>query len=207
MYKGAIHPTNNYGNIEVINYTSSVNVLVEFITTKTKVVTSTSNIRTGRVKDPNIPSVFNVGYIGQGKYSSKSHKTFYTHWVNMLRRCYTNTMPSYSKCTVTTDWHNFQSFAAWCDIHYKPGTELDKDSIIKGNTLYGPDTCIFCTHHENIIATHAKHWEFIAPDGSAIKVHNLKEFCRLNNLNSSKMYELAPGKRKSHKGYRNLKFN
>jgi len=93
------------------------------------------------------PSVYGVGYRGIGKYSS-SNKS-YKIWQSMLQRCYDpkyhKTKPSYIKCEVHQEWHNFQNFAKWFEKRYTVekmlGWALDKDILIKGNRIYSPEAC------------------------------------------------------------------
>jgi hypothetical protein len=47
----------------------------------------------------------------------------------------------------------------------------------------------------------SKLWMFTRNDGVSFMVENFMEFCRVNSLSKSAMYELMAGKRKSHKGF------
>lgn len=155
-------------------------------------------------KDLYTPSVHGVGYMGEGKYksTSKAYKT----WKHMLTRCYDPkyhaTRPTYKGCSVCTEWHNFQVFAKWFEDNYIEGYHLDKDSITKGNKEYSPSNCVFLSQAENTITSHAKTYKFIHPTGGWIEVYNLKAFCKKHFLDSSAMYAVAKGKRKSHKGWK-----
>lgn len=69
----------------------------------------------------------------------------------MLARCdptkpqHTNS-PTYSECVIHPDFLDFQKFAAWCQKQIGFGVKgyaLDKDIVIHGNKVYGPDTCVF----------------------------------------------------------------
>lgn len=116
---------------------------------------NTSNLRAGNVKDPYTPSVCGIGYLGNGLYSPKSHKSRHILWQSIIVRAYGNT-PGYEGTTVCERWHNFQEFAE--DIEALPGFDLwstvksiclDKDLIDKGKKLYSPETCQFVTNKEN----------------------------------------------------------
>lgn len=145
MKNGDIYKTNNFGNIKIINYINSRNVLVEFVETGYLTRTCAVNIRKGGIKDVMRPSVYGVGYVGAGTYTSKS-KTYGT-WSNMIRRCYAKDSefkyPTYMDCSVSEDWHNFQVFAEWYGNNYRDGYDLDKDLLVVGNKIYSSDTCIF----------------------------------------------------------------
>lgn len=46
-----------------------------------------------------------------------------------------------------------------------------------------------------------KTYEFLTPEGTTIKITNLKDWCKQNNLCSTSMYSLANGKSNTYKGY------
>jgi len=74
---------------------------------------------------------------------------FYEKWKSMLRRCYSeefhNNNPTYSGCSTSPEWHRFMTFRAWMENQEWEGKHLDKDLLVKGNKIYGPDTCVFLT--------------------------------------------------------------
>lgn len=47
----------------------------------------------------------------------------------------------------------------------------------------------------------AKYYSVTTPHGEVLVIKNLKLYCKINNLNSCNMYEIANGNRKIHKGY------
>ena len=52
----------------------------------------------------------------------------------------------YVDVTCVPEWHLFQTFAEWCDVQIgfnNEGWHLDKDILVKGNKIYGPDFCAF----------------------------------------------------------------
>lgn len=69
----------------------------------------------------------------------------------MLERCQPGgwqqrNKPAYIGCEVHPDFIKFQDFAAWCNTQIGFGKEsfqLDKDILLSGNKVYGPDTCCF----------------------------------------------------------------
>lgn len=69
----------------------------------------------------------------------------------MLERCepngvYQKSGPAYIGCEVHPDFIKYQDFAAWChkQIGFDvKGFEFDKDILIPGNKVYGPDTAVF----------------------------------------------------------------
>lgn len=104
-----------------------------------------------------VPSVHGVGFIGHGDYTSTS--PLYNIWQRMFRRCYSEAwhkdFPTYIGCTVGPKWHNFQHFCRDAvhlqgfDLWLREGADLDKDIKVSGNTVYGPETCIFTSHSNN----------------------------------------------------------
>jgi hypothetical protein len=67
---------------------------------------------------------------------------------------------NYGDCEVSSEWHNFQNFANWCQGQQGFNTleaNIDKDILIHGNRTYGPETCCFVPRHLNAAVTGAKH--------------------------------------------------
>ena len=47
----------------------------------------------------------------------------------------------------------------------------------------------------------SKEWEFVSPDFKLVKIHNLLDFCKQNNLQANSMYSVFYGKRKQYNGW------
>ncbi len=111
-------------------------------------------IRKGIIANPFHPSVFGVGYVGVGKYSSKN-KIASIKWKSMLKRSYNieykTKNPTYRDVTVCKEWECFQVFAEWFYKDYKEGYVLDKDILLKGNKIYSPETCCIIPQEINIL--------------------------------------------------------
>ena len=144
--------------MKIIEYNSSTNIIIEFQDEyKIKIKTRYECFLDGRVLNPYDKTVYNVGYIGIGKYSHKEYPKIYTVWNDMLRRCYEpywiNKHLTYIDVVVCKEWHCFQNFAKWYeDNYYKCNNErmnLDKDILIKGNKIYSPETCVFVAERIN----------------------------------------------------------
>ena len=84
------------------------------------------------------------------RYSKGVNTKDYNLWLQMLRRCYSETAlkrnPTYKDCYVSENWLKFAEFAkevrelkGFGNIDY----ELDKDLIIQNNKLYSADTVCF----------------------------------------------------------------
>lgn len=71
----------------------------------------------------------------------------YKTWRRMLDRCYgaasLRSKPTYAGCSVVDEWHVFSVFEQWMTEQNWEGMELDKDILIPGNKVYGPETCVF----------------------------------------------------------------
>lgn len=96
-----------------------------------------------------------VGYqpTGERKWKVTWRCPFYDKWTSMLNRCYSEKHlakhQSYRGCSVVVEWHRFSNFKAWMETQEWEGKELDKDILIPGNKIYGPDTCAFVDQKVN----------------------------------------------------------
>lgn len=102
-----------------------------------------------------------IGVYEKGFYTvrdtSGKHTKVYRTWSNMLRRCEPGGIeqklhPTYVGCEVHPDFIKFQDFAAWCHKQVgfgNHGWDLDKDILVPGNKVYGPDTCCFVPQELN----------------------------------------------------------
>lgn len=110
--------------------------------------------------------VFGIGVYQAGKYTSRvgGVKTKeYILWTAMLVRCYSKTSKSrrgsYSGCTVSENFKNFQYFAEWCQhqVGFGRGSyHLDKDILVKGNKVYSEDICVFVPNKVNTFLINRK---------------------------------------------------
>ena len=104
-----------------------------------------NNIVRGVFVNPYHKSVYGVGYMGVGRFSSMSHPRIRNCWQTMLQRCYANNLSdkyaSVGKVEVCSRWHNFQNFAEDITImdNYNPngfwklkrtGSTYDKYNVI-----------------------------------------------------------------------------
>lgn len=208
MAPGTVHTTNQYGEIEIVSYQHSFNVVVKFLETGYKTTVRSDHIRNGTVKDKTKPSVFGVGYIGDGAYFAKSNgikSDIYTCWWNMMQRCYSHDYqskkPTYVGCTVCEEWHNFQNFAKWYEENNIDGFHLDKDIKVRGNKVYSPETCMFVSNADNSIQANAKLYTLRSPDGVVAEIYNMRQFCKDKNLSDGDVSQVLSGKRNQHKGW------
>lgn len=105
--------------------------------------------------------------LDNGKYlKTLNGKTLkvYQVWNSMKHRCYNakyhERYPTYADCSMCEDWKDFQVFAKWFyDNYYEIPNEkmcLDKDLLVKGNTVYSPETCVFIPQRINLLLTNRK---------------------------------------------------
>lgn len=148
--------TNKNGSLmTIISYLNSNNIVVEFEDGYRK-KTSYGNFKKGVLKNPYDKTVCGIGYMGEGSYSSSNNKRAYATWSAMLLRCSEKgekIKPSYVECSISEEWLNFQNFAKWYEENYYELSDekvvLDKDILVKGNKIYGEDTCVFAPQHIN----------------------------------------------------------
>lgn len=82
---------------------------------------------------------------------------FYVKWSHMISRCYgaktLERCPTYKGCTVAPEWLVFSSFKAWMELQDWQNKSIDKDILVPGNKVYGPDTCAFVSARVNTFLT------------------------------------------------------
>lgn len=95
----------------------------------------------------------NRGYIGffDGEPGeSRKNPQIYAAWRGCFERCYTQSSlekhPTYQGCEVSEKWHKYSNFKKWYkENSWYDGPDricVDKDILVKGNRVYGPDTCV-----------------------------------------------------------------
>ena len=88
-----------------------------------------------------------------GKWKITWRCPFYVKWTSMLMRSYQVKhkirFPTYKECSVVSEWHYFMTFRAWMIQQDWEGKLLDKDLLVPGNKVYGPDTCVFLEERVN----------------------------------------------------------
>ena len=171
---------------------------------KTKVHTNYNAFKLGKVKNPYHTSVYNIGYLGKGKYKTKEKGKMtkaYKIWSEMLKRCYDpyyiNKYPTYIDCFVCEKWHNFQNFAKWYYENYYEiegqKMHLDKDILHKGNKTYSPQTCIFVPQRINKLFTKSNNIRGEYPIGVCYRkdIDKLQSYCSIFENNKKKTIHLG----------------
>ena len=80
----------------------------------------------------------------------------------------------------------------------KKYSDLEKKNISSGTKLAMNDEQI----KQKCSAPHIKNWTIINPEGNQLKISNLSEFCRINNLNKRSMLNVAQDKQNNHRGWK-----
>ena len=150
-YEGIIFKTNNYGDVEIVEYINSSKVKIRFINTNHIKEEYLSSVRSGCVRDDSIPTTCGVGFIDvEGASIGRKMTSWYAAWNGMINRCYNENLRyrhiSYKDCTVSENFRYLSNFKEWYHKqigHDQEGWHLDKDILVKGNKVYSEDTCCF----------------------------------------------------------------
>lgn len=152
----ALYVSNKGEPFKIIEYLGCNNCTVQFEDGTILYNKSYVQIKNKQIKNPFYPSVYNVGFLGQGKFKSKVDNILTKEsvsWRKIMERSYSQIHkeknPTYKDVTVCKEWHNFQNFAKWYFENYIEGYQLDKDILFKGNKIYSPDTCCFVPREIN----------------------------------------------------------
>ncbi len=98
---------------------------------------------------------------------------FYVKWRGMIERGYSENMKykntTYEDVRVLDVWHKLSSFRAWMEEQIWEGLELDKDILVQGNKIYGPETCCFVPARINALIAIGKAGKTKYPFGVAKK--------------------------------------
>lgn len=159
--KGEYFITNEGYTVKIIEYKSAMDVSVMFEDGNIVNNIQYSNVKKGNVKNPYTKSLSGIGYLGDVGNLTKDnmYNTLYIKWKSMIRRCYDEVellrYPSYINNSVDEQWLCFRNFYDWgitkYNLRYMKGWCLDKDILVKGNKVYGPDTCCFVPNKINVL--------------------------------------------------------
>ena len=155
---GKVCKSLNSGDFKILKYNDARNVEIQFLKTGFEALVELGNIKSGKVKDPYLPSVYGEGILGTKYLPSINgvNTKEYVLWKNMLERCYSDSFkkkrPTYEGCKVSDNFLYYEYFYEWC--HKQIGFnnkdwQLDKDLLVKGNKVYSEDSCIFLPREIN----------------------------------------------------------
>lgn len=147
--EGSIFNSTKYGPFEIVEYVNGKKILIRFLQTGYEYWTSNSKIVGDGVRDKSTSRVFGVGILDvdyiveQWNGGNRIVCPYYRVWKNMLQRCYHKPKGSYAGCYVFDGWHRLSEFKLWMEQQDWEGNHLDKDLLVIGNKMYGPETCVF----------------------------------------------------------------
>ena len=161
---GKVCKSKSSGDFKVVKYNDVKNVEIQFLKTGYETIVQLVSIRSGKIKDPHLPSVYGVGVVGT-KYPTTINGVQtkeYALWTGVLERCYSETLkerrPTYEGCEVSDKFKSYEYFYEWCHKQVGFGNEgnenpfhLDKDLLIKGNKIYSESTCVFIPAEVNTL--------------------------------------------------------
>ena len=149
---GKVCKSKSSGDFKILKYNGSKNVVIQFLKTGFEMTVYLGSIKSGKVKDRYLPSVYGIGVLGT-KYPSMINGVLtkeYVLWVDMLRRCYSDDFkkkrPTYEGCECSENFIYYEYFYEWCHKQVgfgECGFQLDKDLLVKGNKVYSENTCVF----------------------------------------------------------------
>ena len=95
--------------------------------------------------------------------TNRKHTDYYKKWYDVFRRCYDpkcqKKRPTYIGCSVSEEWHTLSTFKDWYysqPTYGKSGMALDKDILVRGNKVYGPNTCRLVPQRVNSLLVDCK---------------------------------------------------
>ena len=157
---GDVFPVNKGGTATVVSYKNAKEVVIEFNDKyKYQTTVQAARLRIGMVYNPYNPSVYGVGYLGQGEHCTSlngENKKVLEWWRGMIYRCYSpdslRKRPTYEGCEVIESWKCFQNFCSWVKSQsfYGSGYHLDKDLLSGEAKVYSPETCTFLPSEINV---------------------------------------------------------
>lgn len=155
-YLGQKNVNNQGYEMEVVGYENYDHAQIKFAPPYEGIITAKiCHFKDGGIHNPFAPTVSEYGITGN-KYSTHnkdgSYMLEYLTWCNMIKRCVDEKIkekcPSYKDVTCSPCWQFYENFYEW--MHEQENFEtllkqndinLDKDILIKGNKVYGPDKC------------------------------------------------------------------
>lgn len=155
---------NRFGTeMKIVEYYGYEDVIVEFQDEHHyRLHTTYTNFKRHQALNPYDKSVFGVGYLGEGNYStgtSKKRSQEHRVWRCMLERCYSEKYKEdnkayYGIATVCDEWKCFQKFAEWYNnnkYEVDGRLHLDKDILFPENKIYSPETCLLVPQRINML--------------------------------------------------------
>ena len=193
-YEGSVFPTRSSGDIIVVEYRDSKNVLVKFLDTGFESVVFLSCVLNGNIKDKMKPTIYGIGVCGDERVTNSFGRKVkeYRFWSSMIQRCYDPKLkvafPSYEGCTTSENFKYYPYFKDWCNNQVgfnsidSKGKDfaLDKDILVKGNKIYSEGTCCFVPYEINNLLSSSKATRGSSPIGVSFHKRDHKYQAYLN---------------------------
>lgn len=159
-------------------------------------------------RDRRRPAMYaDLGIIDDGYMLSTalSHKK----WMSIINRCHNKHSlkrhPTYEGCGLCEEWKTYSNFAKWFDENYVEGYELEKDILVKGNKIYGPDTCCFVPRRINILLTNRKRCRGGLPVGVHISESGKRYIATMDRDNEKRFVKYCKTAEEAFTAYKNAK--
>lgn len=162
--------------------------------------------------------IFRIGlndcsYIQNEIYGGKNSAQcpYYRIWFHVLRRCYDPKShvirPTYIGCSMVDEWHVFSVFRDWMIGLNWHGMHLDKDILVSGNKVYGPETCVFIEPNLNAFLTDRSRARGPYPLGVTLSPKGMKFRARCWNPFSGEREYIGdfPSSDEAHKAWKDRK--
>ncbi len=109
----------------------------------------------------------------------------YAHYCSLKHRCtlsYQEKEPRYAGCTLDPRWQSFDNFCEWLQDWggHRKGFVVDKDILVIGNRVYGPDTCCYIPQTLNSLLVDHAAARGDYPVGVTKKRHQFQARCMVN---------------------------
>jgi hypothetical protein len=93
-----------------------------------------------------------------------------------------------------------------CQKRYKNSVLYELKKLKYSNQIQGKNNPFYGKKHSTEFKNkRSKTFSLLSPSGNIICDINVEEFCRKNNLISTRILDVIKGKQKSHRGWRNIK--
>lgn len=165
--------------------------------------------KTRLVAGVGINDVDEITNYGKDENGKEIRCPLYMRWKNLLSRCY---LPSvyghkvnarYEFCTVDERWFKRSNFNSWMRSHEGwENMEIDKDLLVPGNTVYGPDTCCLLPSEVNslLIDQVSKHGHL-----KGVAIRGKSFYATFNDKNKRKYIKCA-NEQEAHEVYKKYRY-
>ena len=191
---------------------------IRFLETGTIAIAEKRNIRNGIVRDYYSKTIYGVACKGLASTKSPEiNRVAFKRWLAMIERCYSPKAIMYKSygakgVRVSDDWLCFENYikdiveiGGFDNTKYLSGEiQLDKDTKVPGNKIYGKEYCTFITRRKNAQMQPSKlrKFEAVNPDGDKFIFYNQSECARKFNLKARTIGKVLNGELKTHHGWR-----